>query len=81
MKMMLLLSFVSFSALAQFPKMPESFADVKDLSKQVMDSCKDDKSKIKGCESYTEFAPLKTCLLENKEKLSAKCKTSLMLVK
>lgn len=70
----------SFSALAQIPKMP-SAAAVKDLSKQVFEACKEDKSKISGCESYTEVTKLKACLMLNESKLSEKCKMSLKLVK
>lgn len=68
---------VSLPALAQMPKL----GAFKEMSKQVLEACKEDKSKIKGCESYTELAPLKTCLEANKEKLSDKCKLSLKLVK
>ncbi len=71
------LVFISFSAFAQMPNM----AAVKDMSKQVLEACKEDKSKIKGCESYTEVTKLKVCLMANKEKLSEKCKMSLKLVK
>ncbi len=77
MKILAAFALVSFSAFAQMPKMDA----IKDMGKQVMDACKEDKSKIKGCESYTELAPLKTCLMANKEKLSEKCKASLKLVK
>ncbi len=77
MKISAALILVSFSAFAQMPKMDA----IKDMSKQVLDACKEDKSKIKGCESYTELSPLKTCLMANKEKLSDKCKSSLKLVK
>lgn len=64
-------------ALAQLPDM----AKLKEMSKPILEACKEDKSKIKGCESYTEMAKLKTCLLANKEQLSDKCKASLKLVK
>ena len=77
MKFSAVLFLVSFSAFAQMPKMEM----VKDLSKQVLEACKEDKSKIKGCDSYTELAPLKVCLMANKDKLSSKCKASLKLVK
>ncbi|MES2527054.1 MAG: hypothetical protein V4598_08195 [Bdellovibrionota bacterium] len=77
MKVFTLFTLVSFSAFAQMPKMDA----IKDMSKQVLEACKEDKSKIKGCDSYTELAPLKTCLMANKEKLSDKCKASLKLVK
>lgn len=76
MKFVIAMFFVT-SAFAQMPKMEA----LKDMSKQVLEACKEDKSKIKGCESYTELAPLKTCLMANKEKLSDKCKASLKLVK
>lgn len=56
-------------------------AKLKEMSKPILEACKEDKSKIKGCESYTEVAKLKTCLLANKEQLSDKCKASLKLVK
>jgi hypothetical protein len=71
---------LSGSALAQMPKMP-STADLTDMSKKVMTACKEDKSKISGCESYTELSPLKACLMKNHEKLSETCKNSLKLVK
>ena len=69
--------FTAGSALAQMPKLDA----MKDLSKQVLEACKEDKSKIKGCDSYTELSALKTCLMANKDKLSDKCKASLKLVK
>ncbi|MFL5783567.1 MAG: hypothetical protein ACJ76H_03085 [Bacteriovoracaceae bacterium] len=77
MKYLAFFIILSTSAFAQLPDMSK----LKDMSKQVLDACKDDKSKIHGCESYTEMGKLKTCLLANKEKLSDKCKTSLKLVK
>ncbi len=77
MKFFALFVLVSLPAFAQLPKMDA----LKDLSKKVLEACKEDKSKIKGCESYTELAPLKTCLMANKDKLSDKCKSSLKLVK
>ncbi len=77
MKIFIVLTMISFSAFAQMPKMDM----IKDMSKKVLEACKEDKSKIKGCESYTELAPLKTCLMANKEKLSDNCKSSLKLVK
>ncbi len=77
MKIFMMLTLVSSSAFAQMPKMDA----IKDMSKQVLEACKEDKSKIKGCDSYTELAPLKTCLMANKDKLSDKCKASLKLVK
>lgn len=80
MKFMIIALLVSFSALAQMPKMPTAAA-VKDLSKQVLEACKEDKSKVSGCESYTELTKLKACLMVNESKLSDKCKNSLKLVK
>lgn len=76
MKFALIVLFTA-SAFAQMPGM----AKIKDLSKKVLEACKEDKSKIKGCESYTEISKLKVCLMANKEQLSEKCKTSLKLVK
>lgn len=75
MKFTILILF-SFTAHAQF-----DMAKLKDMAKPVMEACKDDKSKIKGCESYTEIGKLKTCLMANKEQLSDKCKMSLKLVR
>lgn len=66
---------ISLPAFAQFPAAIQSFA------KQAMEACKDDKSKIKGCESYTKMKPLKECLMKNAEKLSTECKIALKLVK
>lgn len=66
---------ISLPIFAQFPGAAQSFA------KQAMKACKDDKSKITGCESYTEMKPLKECLMKNAEKLSPKCKSALKLVK
>ena len=80
MNYVMVLTFLVTSAFAQMPKLPGA-DQLKDLSKQVMEACKEDKSKIKGCESYTELKPLKECLMANKEKLSDKCKQSLKLVK
>lgn len=77
MKYLFIALLFSLPALAQLPKMP----DMKDLSKQVMEACKDDKSKVSGCESYTEVKALKACLMKNQDKLSDKCKSSLKLVK
>jgi len=81
MKILLLSLVLSFSALAQMPKMADLGIKSKELTAKVMAACKDDKSKIKGCESYTELAPLKECLMKNKEALSPGCKESLSLVK
>ncbi len=80
MKLVTLTLLASFSALAQMPKLP-SMSALKDFSKQVLDACKDDKSKLKGCEAYTEVTKLKTCLMANESALSDKCKSSLKLVK
>jgi hypothetical protein len=81
MKLFFLSLCLSFSALAQLPKMADLGVKGKELAAKVMAACKDDKSKIKGCESYTELAPLKECLMKNKEALSPGCKQSLSLVK
>ncbi len=79
MKLLLALSLLSTSAFALMP-MPGA-VEMKIKSAKVLEACKDDKSKVKGCESYTEVAPLKECLMKNKEMLSAKCKTELTSMK
>lgn len=81
MKFAVITLLISFSAIAQMPKMPKGMGDLKDVSKQVMEACKEDQSKIKGCEAYTDLSKLKVCLMENKDKLSSKCKQALQLVK
>ncbi len=80
MKFIIIAVFASLSSFAQMPKMPTTTA-MKDLSKQVLEACKEDKSKVSGCESYTEVTKLKACLMINESKLSEKCKSSLKLVK
>jgi hypothetical protein len=75
MKYIVFAMLISLPALAQIPGV------VKDFAKQAMEACKDDKSKISGCESYTEIKPLKECLMKNTEKLSTRCKMALKLVK
>ena len=80
MKLILVALLASLHGLAQLPKMP-GLSDIKDMSKQVMELCKEDKSKISGCESYTDLSKLKTCLMTNESKLSEKCKKSLKLMK
>ena len=80
MKFILIATLMSLSAFAQLPKMP-SVSAVKDLTKDVLEACKEDKSKVSGCESYTELTKLKACLMKNESKLSPKCKASLKLVK
>lgn len=77
MKIFVMTVLFSSFASAQLPGLDA----IKDFSKKAFEACKNDKSKIKGCESYTEMGPLKTCLMANKEKLSSKCKTALKLVK
>ncbi len=77
MKYLALTVLFTFPAFAQMPSM----GALKDMSKQVLEACKDDKSKIKGCESYTDVSKLKTCLMANEKQLSDKCKASLKLVK
>jgi hypothetical protein len=81
MKYLILSFFIALSAVAQVPGLDGILAKAKDFGKDALAACKDDKSKIKACESYTEFAKLKPCLLENKEKLSDKCKLALKLAK
>jgi len=74
MKTFVLLSLTfSFTALAQMPKMADIVSKGKDLSAKVMAACKEDKSKIKGCDSYTELDPLKECHIKNKRTLSHIC--------
>lgn len=80
MKIVIISLFVSYASLAQMPKLPTAAA-LKDLSKQVLEACKEDKSKVVGCKSYTEISELKACLMLNESKLSEKCKSSLKLVK
>lgn len=75
MKYIVVAAFLSLSAFAQIPGM------AKDFAKQALEACKEDKSNISGCESYTEIKPLKECLMKNADKLSVKCKTALKLVK
>lgn len=81
MKFLFFTVVLSLPAFAQLPKLPTSTDAVKDYAKAAMDACKEDKSKIKGCESYTEIKPLKECLMKNESQLSEKCKTSLKMVK
>lgn len=78
MKYLMLATFVSFPVFAQMPQIPGA---VKDYASKAMDACKEDKSKIKGCDSYTEIKPLKECLMKNEAQLSDKCKTALKMVK
>lgn len=75
MKKIILGILLSLPAYAQIP------SAVTDFAKQAFEACKDERSKISGCESYTEIKPLKECLMKNSEKLSLKCKTALKLVK
>jgi len=81
MKIFILAFGISYSVFAQMPKMADLGIKSKEFTAKVMTACKNDKSKIKGCESYTELAPLKDCLMKNKEALSPGCKESLSLVK
>ena len=81
MKFAFLCLFFSWSVFAQMPSVSDVTSKGKDLAAKVMAACKEDKSKVKGCESYTEIVPLKTCLMKNKESLSPGCKHSLSLVK
>lgn len=80
MKIAIISLFVSYASLAQMPKLPTTAA-LKDFSKQVVEACKEDKSKIVSCKSYTEINELKACLMLNESKLSEKCKSSLKLLK
>lgn len=81
MKLMILTLILSVPAFAQMPKLDDLARKGSDLTSKVMAACKDDRSKIKGCDSYTELQPLKNCLMKNKEALSSGCKQSLSLVK
>lgn len=75
MKLIIAAFIVVGSAHAQIPSLPK--IDLKVVTEKVMSACKEDKKNIKGCDSYTEFAPLKECLLKNKDALSQKCKDAL----
>lgn len=81
MKFLMLTLILSASVLAQMPKLDDIARKGNVLMSKVMAACKDDRSKIKGCDSYTELQPLKNCLMMNKEALSPGCKQSLSLVK
>jgi len=74
MKLIIALSVFSASAFAQMPSMETATALVKDKGQKIFKGCKDDRKNVKACEKYTEVAPLKECLLKNKEALSAGCK-------
>jgi hypothetical protein len=80
MKFILVAIFMTLSSFAQLPKLP-GLPGIQELSKQVLEACKEDKSKISGCESYTEISKLKECLMANEAKLSPKCKASLKVIK
>lgn len=80
MKYILISFIISLSSFAQLPNI-SGVPGMKDLSKKVLEACKDDKSKISGCESYSEVSKLKDCLMANEAKLSPKCKASLKIVK
>lgn len=80
MKFIFVAIFMTLPSFAQLPKMP-GLPGIQELSKQVLEACKEDKSKISACESYTEISKLKACLLANEAKLSPKCKASLKVVK
>ena len=68
---------MSALAFAQMPSMPQAATFLKEKTAKVMKVCAEDKKKIKGCDNYTELAPLKDCLLKNKDALSAPCKAEL----
>lgn len=74
MKLFIALSLLSTLAHAQMPSMASATALVKDKGQKIFAACKDDRKNVKGCEKYTEVAPLKECLLKNKDALSAGCK-------
>lgn len=48
-----------------------------DKGKEVFSACK--KEQVEHCKSYLELAPLKECLVKNKEKLSEPCKKAISL--
>ena len=77
MKFALIVLCFSSVAFAQIPAMPQAGAFLKEKTVKVMKVCAEDKKKVKGCENYTELAPLKDCLLKNKDALSAPCKQEL----
>lgn len=81
MKLIFLIAFLPLSVFAQMPTLPTSSEAMKNYAKYAMEACKEDKSKIEGCESYSEIKPLKECLMKNESQLSDQCKTSLKLVK
>ena len=81
MKLIALFMFIATSAFAFSPPAIPDAAALKAKSAKVFKVCKEDKAKVKGCESYTELEPLKACLLKNKEALSAPCKTELTSLK
>lgn len=75
------MKFLVFALLISAPVFAQFSVQVENFAKQAMEACKDDKSKISGCESYTDLKPLKECLMKNAEKLSPKCKTALKVIK
>ncbi len=78
MKLVLLsLALFTASATAQLPGAAAAAGFLKEKTAKVMKVCAEDKKKVKGCESYTELAPLKDCLMKNKVALSAPCKQEL----
>lgn len=79
MKIAVLFTLLSVSTWAQMPKLNDVVSTLKEASKPIMEACKEDKSNIKACESYTDVNLLKVCLIQNKDRLSDKCKTALKL--
>lgn len=77
MKVLIAALFVSTVAQAQIPSVASATGMIKDKGQKILLACKDDRKNIKGCEKYTEVAPLKECLVKNKEALSAGCKKSI----
>lgn len=79
MKLLVLLALATTAAHAQLPGAAAQMggAYLKEKTAKVMKACAEDKKNVKGCESYTELAPLKECLMKNKDALSAPCKTEL----
>ncbi|MBX3040002.1 MAG: hypothetical protein KF789_04760 [Bdellovibrionaceae bacterium] len=55
----------------------ETAAKAADKGKEVFSACK--KEQVEHCKSYLELAPLKECLVKNKEKLSEPCKKAISL--
>ena len=52
-------------------------AKAMEKGKEVYSACKSEQ--VEYCKAYTQMAPLKECLMKNKEKLSPGCKSSMGL--